>query len=108
LLEISDKLQSKGIGLQSITQQIDTTTAIGRCFFSIIGAIAELEVCQIRERTAAGLEVARKHGKLTGRKPRIRPETIEVARTMIDAGKTKTDVCKALNISRTRLYELLA
>src|SRR5262249_55018981 len=41
LLEISDKLQKLGVGLKVITQQIDTTTPIGRCFFSILGAIAE-------------------------------------------------------------------
>jgi DNA invertase Pin-like site-specific DNA recombinase len=108
LIEISDKLQQKNVGLVSLTQQIDTTTAIGKLFFHLLGAISELEREQILERTAAGLEVARKLGKLTGRKRRIKPETIEVAKGMVAAGKSKVDVCKALGIGRTRLYELLA
>jgi len=58
-----------------------------------------IDVC---ERTAHGLEVARKLGKLTGRRRRIRPETIEAARAMVAAGKAKTEICKALGVSRTR------
>lgn len=108
LMEIADKLQQKKVGLVSLTQQIDTTTPIGKLFFHLVGAIGELEREQILERTAAGLEVARKNGRLIGRKRRIKPETVEVARSMVAAGKTKVDVCKALGIGRTRLYELLA
>ena len=47
LLEISGKLQKRGVGLKSITQDIDTTTAMDKCFVSILDAIAELEVAQI-------------------------------------------------------------
>lgn len=108
LLEISDRLQKAGIGLKSLTQDVDTTSPLGRCFFSILGALAELELAQIRERTADGLAAARKAGKLTGRKRTIRPETVEAAKAMVASGQAKTTIAKALGLSRSRLYELLA
>lgn len=107
LLEINEILQDKGVHLRSTSQQIDTSSAMGRCYFSIIGAIAELELEQIRERAAIGLEVARKNGKLIGRPKKFSPEKIALAKTMAAQGLPKSEIVKALDISRSRLYELL-
>jgi DNA invertase Pin-like site-specific DNA recombinase len=46
LKQLIDALQEfieRGIDFVSATEQIDTTTASGKCFFQIIGAIAEFE-----------------------------------------------------------------
>lgn len=108
LLEINKILEDKGVHLKSTSQQIDTSSAMGRCYFSIIGAIAELELEQIRERAAIGLEVARKNGKLTGRPKKFSQEKIALARKMACEGVSKSQIVKALGVSRSRLYELLA
>lgn len=42
LIELSRELQERGVGLVVLDQGIDTTTAVGRMFFQILGAIAEL------------------------------------------------------------------
>src|SRR6185369_14531001 len=41
LLELSADLQARGVDLVVLDQGIDTSTAIGRMFFQILGAIAE-------------------------------------------------------------------
>jgi DNA invertase Pin-like site-specific DNA recombinase len=53
----------------SITEHINTTTPAGRMTLQMVGAFAEFEREMIRERTRAGLEVAREQGRVGGRRP---------------------------------------
>nr|MDA8332177.1 recombinase family protein [Candidatus Dormibacteraeota bacterium] len=43
LIALSNDLQVRGVDLVVIEQGIDTSTAVGRMFFQILGAIAEFE-----------------------------------------------------------------
>ncbi|WP_376766170.1 recombinase family protein, partial [Arthrobacter mobilis] len=45
-----------------LDQGIDTSTAIGRMFFQILGSIAEFEHALMSERTRDGLSAARARG----------------------------------------------
>ena len=58
LIETVEDLERRKIGLRSLTEAIDTTTAGGRLVFHVFAALAEFERSVIRERTAAGLEAA--------------------------------------------------
>ena len=71
LIELMAELEGQGIGFQSVTEAIDTTTPGGKLVFHIFGALAEFERNLIRERTQAGLEAARARGKKGGRKPKL-------------------------------------
>ena len=59
-----------GVHFQSIREQFDTTTAVGRLLLNILGALAEFELEMIRERVKAGMDRARRQGKRIGR-PRV-------------------------------------
>ena len=48
-------LVTRGVGFQSLTEQIDTTTPGGKLVFHVPGALAEFEQDLTRERTHAGL-----------------------------------------------------
>ena len=67
LITLINQLEENKIGFKSITESIDTTTPSGRLIFHIFGALAEFERNLIRERTMAGLEVARARGRKGGR-----------------------------------------
>lgn len=67
LIEFMAMLENEGIGFQSVTEAIDTTTTGGKLVFHIFGALAEFERNIIRERTLAGLAAARQRGKVGGR-----------------------------------------
>jgi len=54
------------IGLKSLSEAIDTTSAGGLLVFHIFGALAEFEHDLIRERTKAGLAAARVRGRKGG------------------------------------------
>ena len=69
LLETAKALQQRRIELVSLRESIDTTTATGRCFLSMMGAIDQMERELRAERAAAGRASAKARGK-TGGRPR--------------------------------------
>lgn len=69
LVDLVAELNERDIGLRSLNDPIDTTTAQGRLVFNIFASLAEFEREIIRERTNAGLAAARARGRRGGRKP---------------------------------------
>jgi DNA invertase Pin-like site-specific DNA recombinase len=67
LVATLEQFNQLGVDFISYTQDIDTTTAMGRLFFHIVGAFAEFEKEQIVERVKAGLANARAKGVRLGR-----------------------------------------
>ena len=59
LLLILDKVEKASAGFRSLTENIDSTTALGRMMMQMVGSFAEFERAMIRERTSAGLAEAR-------------------------------------------------
>ncbi len=84
LIELSKQLQSKGVDLVVLDQGIDTSTAVGRMFFQILGAIAEFEHALMSERTMDGLAAARARGRTGGQTPKLGPRQVHLAREMYD------------------------
>lgn len=105
MLEFASDLETRKVGLKSLTDHIDTTNAAGRMFFTLMSAFAEMERELIRERTRAGLEVARARGRKGGRPPALSPAQIEAAKIMLkDPNMTAVAVAKAFGVSKTTLY----
>lgn len=67
LLDILHILQTRNVNFISITESIDTSTAIGQAFFTIISAISQLERELICERVKNGLANAKSKGVALGR-----------------------------------------
>src|ERR1035438_6234048 len=55
LLEVSADLRERNVDLIVLQQQIDTSTAAGRMFFAVLGAVGEFERDLLSERTRDGL-----------------------------------------------------
>ena len=68
LLNALTRFKQKGVHFVSISEKIDTNSAIGVAIFSILAAIAQLERDLIASRVKIGLENARAKGKQIGRK----------------------------------------
>jgi len=69
LIETVTGLSDRGVGFQSLQEDIDTTTSGGKLVFHVFGALAEFERDIIRERTLAGLAAARARGRSRGHLP---------------------------------------
>ena len=104
LVEIARDLENREIHLHSITDQIDTTTAAGRFFFHVMAALATMERDLIVERTNAGLDAARRRGRIGGRRRKMTQAKIESARTLLASGKPPAEVAQDLGVSRATLY----
>ena len=63
LIETVEDLEKRGIGFESLTERIDTTSAAGRLTFHIFACMAEFERSIGRERTRAALEASRARGR---------------------------------------------
>ncbi len=108
LIDVVQQLQERGIGFQSLQEQLDTTSAGGKLIFHIFGALAEFERALIRERTMAGLAAARARGRVGGRPRRLTRDQLQMARQLLDSGSmTTSQVAQALHVSRTTLYRAL-
>ncbi len=108
LVEIVHALQERGIGFQSLTENIDTTNAGGKLVFHVFAALAEFERSLIRERTMAGLAAARARGRKGGRKSKLEKSDVRKAVAMLrDPLMTKTEVAKHFGVSRVTLNAAL-
>ena len=106
LIDLMNELESQGIGFQSVTEAIDTTTSGGKLVFHIFGALAEFERNLIRERTRAGLEAARARGKKGGRKPKLSDKQRKLAVDLYQQKKhTLDEICEMVGITRPTLYK---
>src|SRR5271156_1111968 len=70
LLRALETFNSLGVGFVSLSEQIDTSTPMGKMIFTVLGSVAELERSLIAERVRSGLRNARAKGQRLGR-PRI-------------------------------------
>ncbi len=61
-----DRLQKRGYHLVSLTEQINTSNAMGRAFIGFLAVLAQLEADLTGERTAAALHEKRRRGEKTG------------------------------------------
>jgi len=89
LIDLSEDLEHRGVDLVVLDQGIDTSTAVGRMFFQILGSIADP-------------------------KPMLRPRQAELARQMYDQvgddGKSRWTVAQIaaeFGVSRPTVYRYL-
>ena len=110
LLDVTRKLQDKGVTVKFLKEKIELsasgeTSAISKLLLAMMGA-AEFERSLIRERQQQGIALAKARGVYRGRKP-VDNERLEEARRRIASGIPKTKVAKDLKIGRTTLYKYL-
>jgi DNA invertase Pin-like site-specific DNA recombinase len=111
LLEMTSDFEKRGIGMVSINDHIDTTTAQGRLIFNIFASLAEFERDLIRERTKSGLDAARARGRKGGRSRGLSKEaekTAILAQTLYNERKLGVnEIAADLKISKMTLYKYL-
>lgn len=61
-LEIAKLMDKAGVALHSISEKLDTQSALGRFFFTLTASLAEMERRLISERTTAALSQKRARG----------------------------------------------
>jgi DNA invertase Pin-like site-specific DNA recombinase len=109
VLHIMERIGDAGAGFRSITENIDTTTPAGRMMMQMVGAFAEFERAMIRERTSAGLAVARAEGRIGGRRKKLDDtQRREIAESIISGRKSGADMARLYNISQPTVSRIVA
>jgi DNA invertase Pin-like site-specific DNA recombinase len=92
-----ERLQERKAGFRSLTEAVDTTTPASRMMMQMV------KRAMLKERTKAGLDAARKEGRIGGRPSKLRPQQQQEIVKLVKRGK-KT----AADAAREKQMRLLA
>ena len=109
VLHIMERIAEAGAGFRSITENIDTTTPAGRMMMQMVGSFAEFERAMIRERTSAGIAVARAEGRIGGRRKKLdATKRREIAESVISGRKSGADMARLYNVSQPTVSRIVS
>jgi site-specific DNA recombinase len=120
LIMILEDLKQKNINFTSVTEQIDTTSAMGEAFFQIIGVFAQLERGMVKERVQLAFDRKIQLGESLNRAPfgyvyinkklvpdlENGPRVQELFKMWIN-GINYKEICEKFNISKSAFYNIL-
>lgn len=108
LLMLLDQLRSRGVDFISLTENLDTSTPMGRLVYTQLAGFAEFERAMNIERTKAGMAAAKRRGKHVGRPALLTADQIKHAASMIASGmQTKTSMASLFGVSPKTLSRAL-
>ncbi len=108
LLSVVDQLQELKIDLFFYREGIDTSTPTGKCVFTILGSVAELERNLIRERVIAGLEKAKRNGVKLGRPSKMNSGMGSAIKLLRERGLPIKKIASQLQIGIGTVYTALS
>ena len=108
VLTLMERIQAAKAGFRSLTEAIDTTTPAGRMMMQMVAAFAEFERAMLKERTKAGLDAARREGRIGGRRPKLKERQREEIVRMVSQGKkTAADAARLFGVHPATVSRLL-
>lgn len=90
LLRLEKELDAEGQMLISMTELLDTRTAMGRAFFSMLATFAQFESDTTAERSRAGVAQARRNGSRVGAPSKLTPKQFQQMETLLLSKRAKT------------------
>jgi site-specific DNA recombinase len=120
LIMVLEELKEKNVNFTSVTEQIDTTSAMGEAFFQIIGVFAQLERGMVRERVELAFDRKIKLGETLYRAPFgysyqnkklvPHPEDAEKIKEIFEMGAQDInykEISKMFKIPSSTLYQII-
>lgn len=108
MLAFADTLRQRGAGLRVLNLgggDVDTHTPMGSMVFTVMAALAQMELEIKRERATDSITKRRAQGlDLGGRRPTFTDSQIRNAIRLIGTGEPATQVALDLGMSRATLY----
>lgn len=100
-------LKKRGITFVSLTEGIDTSTAMGEVIMHFLSILSQLERENIKQRVKAGIKAKRDSGKITtwGRRPAVEYDKEEIKRLILE-GKSQREIAKITGISKSTVSNI--
>ncbi len=109
LLHLMERIKEADAGFRSLTEAIDTTTPAGRMMMQMVGSFAEFERAMIRERTSAGLALARAEGRVGGRRRKLTErQRSEIAESVLAGRKSAAEMARLYKVSQPTVSRIVA
>jgi len=109
MVRIAGDLERRNIAFKSLTENFDTSTAVGRMTLGILATFAQFERDMIKERTHAGLRTAHAAGRFGGRPRKFKPlKAAEIVRAITTGEKTPAEVALLEDVHLKTIHRLLA
>jgi len=108
-LHLMERIKEADAGFRSLTEAIDTTTPAGRMMMQMVGSFAEFERAMIRERTSAGLALARAEGRVGGRRRKLTErQRSEIAESVLAGRKSAAEMARLFKVSQPTVSRIVA
>jgi DNA invertase Pin-like site-specific DNA recombinase len=108
LIKKMEMLHNRGVRFRSITEGIDTSSAMGTLLFHILGAVAQFERDLTRERTIARIEQMKAKGEVVGAPRKFGPKEIAEAERMFRQGARTGEVRRHFGIAANTIYNYIS
>ncbi|MGP5383495.1 recombinase family protein [Glutamicibacter arilaitensis] len=112
MLDLAQELRERNIGLRVLNLgggDVDTKTPMGAMVFTVMAALAQMELEIKRERINDSVTKRRTSGgDLGGRRATFTESQIRTAAKLIQTGEKATQVAKDMGMSRATLYRRIA
>lgn len=100
-------LAERGINVRVLEPALDTSRPADKVVVNVMASLAEWERDLLVQRTREGVEHARAQGRVAGPKPKLDNEQAQVAKELVDSGKSISAVARTFNVSRPTIYRAL-
>ena len=107
LLEVVEELHALNITLIFQRENIDTKTAMGQFFLTVLSSIAQLERETMISRINAGIARAKSEGKKLGRPSKINQSLVNAVSLLREKGVSIRDIGKTVNVGIGTIYAIL-
>lgn len=112
MLTLADELKTRGAALRVLNlggANVDTSTPTGSMVFTVMAALAQMELQIKRERINDSVTKRRAAGAdLGGRRPTFTNSQLHNAQRLIETGQPASQVARDLGMSRATLYRRVA
>ena len=100
-------LAERDINVKVLEPALDTSRPADKVVLNVMASLAEWERDLLIQRTREGVVQARAQGRVAGPKPKLSDEQAQVAKELIDGGKTISAVARTFGVSRPTIYRVL-
>lgn len=107
LLELVEQLEQKDVYLVILNMNIDTRTATGKFFMTIMAGFSELDRTMIKEKQRAVIKLAKQKGKYKGRPKKYTEKNVKITQAIEwykEGNRTVKEISKILGIGEATVY----
>lgn len=111
LRRVVRELTAEGVAVEFVTERLTFTgddSPMNTLLLSMLGAVAEFERSQIRERQLEGIAIAKTKGVYKGRKPALTDDQADELTRRLEAGEPVAALAREYGVSRQSVYNYRA